>query len=62
MVLIEGITSPSVRDNEGVLDYAQEGGDVAELFGDFCRQNLCMENWEFIMDAMASKVHRLASQ
>ena len=62
MVPIEGPTSPSVRDNEGVLDYAREGGEVAELFGDFCRQSLCMESWDFIMDSMAYKVYRPASQ
>ena len=43
-------------DHEGVLDYAEEGGEVAEVFGDFCRQSLCMESWDFIMDAVAYKV------
>ena len=25
------------------------------MFGDFCRQSLCMESWDFIMDAVACK-------
>lgn len=53
---VEGKTSGRDGDKEGVYDYAQEGGEIAELFGDFCRKNLCMEGWDFIMDAMAYKV------
>lgn len=53
---VEGITSQRGGDNEGVYDYAQEGGAVAELFGDFCRQSLCMESWDFVLDSIAYKV------
>lgn len=60
VVPIEGPTSPSVRSNEGVLDFAREGGEIAELFGDFCRQNLCMESWDFLVDSVAYKVYRSA--
>ena len=61
VVPIEDPKSPSVRDKKGVLDYAKEGGEVSDMFGDFCRQNLCMESWEFIMDSVAYKVYRSAS-
>lgn len=44
-------------DIEGVVDYANEGGEVAEIFGDFCRKSLCMESWDFIVDAVAYKVN-----
>eukprot|EP00904_Undaria_pinnatifida_P000034 jgi/Undpi1/10030/HiC_scaffold_28.g12484.m1 len=55
VVPIESSTTRSVDDHEGVLDYAEEGGEVAEVFGDFCRQSLCMESWDFIMDVVAYK-------
>ena len=56
VVPLEGQSSRSADDNEGVYDYAQEGGEVAEMFGEFCQKSLCMENWEFIMDSVAYKV------
>lgn len=44
-------------DNQrNVYYYAQEGGEVAELFGEFCRKNLCMESWDFVLDSVAYKV------
>lgn len=60
VVPIEVPTSLSVCANEGVLDYAREGGEIAELFGEFCRQTLCMESWEFLVDSVAYKVYRSA--
>lgn len=53
---VEVPTSQSVDDKEGVYDFAQEGGEVAEIFGEFCRKNLCMESWEFIRDSVVYKV------
>lgn len=58
VVPIEGPTCPSALDKRGVLDYAKEGGEVAEMFGEFCKQNLCMESWDFIMVSIAYKVYR----
>lgn len=38
------------------LRYAREGGDLATLFGNFCRHCLCEESWEFIVEAVAYEV------
>lgn len=56
VVPLEGQTSQILDGKEGVYDYAQEGGEVAEVFGEFCRNSLCMESWDFIMDSVAYKV------
>ena len=56
VVPLDGQASQSIDFNEGVYDYAQAGGEVAEIFGEFCRQSLCMESWEFILDSVAFKV------
>lgn len=56
MLPVEVPTSQSVEGNEGVYDFAQEGGEVAEIFGEFCRKSLCMESWEFIRDSVVYKV------
>lgn len=40
----------------GVLEYAREDGAVASLFKAFCKDNLCMDSWEFIVDAAAYEV------
>lgn len=57
VVPVEGLTTRSADiNNEGVLDYAEEGGEVADLFGDFCRRSLCGESWDFILDTVAYKV------
>ena len=62
MVPLEGLISPPGGEIEGAVDYAQEGGEVAEIFGDFCRKSLCMESWDFIVDAVAYKVYDLYFQ
>ncbi|CAN0051108.1 unnamed protein product, partial [Ectocarpus fasciculatus] len=36
---------------EGMLALVREGGDMRERFERFCRTNLCMESWDFIIDA-----------
>lgn len=36
----------------GVVDFAREGGTTAELFEKFCQSSLCMESWDFIVDAV----------
>ena len=45
---------------EGVYELAQKGGEIAEVFGEFCRDSLCMESWDFIIDCMAYKVCTVA--
>lgn len=40
-----------------IYSYAQEGGEVATIFGDYCRKSLCMESWDFVLDSVAYKVH-----
>lgn len=32
----------------GVVALARNGGEMAERFGQFCQQHLCMESWDFI--------------
>lgn len=39
-------------DPDGVVDLAREGGVTAELFGRFCRNNLCMKSWDFVVAAV----------
>eukprot|EP00903_Cladosiphon_okamuranus_P009869 g9375.t1 len=35
------------------LSYAREGGDLATLFGAFCKRYLCEESWDFLLEAVA---------
>lgn len=37
---------------DGVLALASKGGDVCRRFEHFCRENLCMESWYFVVDAV----------
>lgn len=39
-------------DYPGVYKIAKMGGDVAQRFQRFVQENLCMESWEFIVDAV----------
>ncbi|CAN0314603.1 unnamed protein product [Ectocarpus sp. 6 AP-2014] len=44
---------PSSNDDvDGVHALAVKGGDMAERFGRFVQENLCMESWDFIVDAV----------
>lgn len=54
---VQGHYCRSDCDKQGVCDFAHEGGELAKMFGDFCRKNLCMESWDFIMDSVAYEVH-----
>ena len=40
------------QDFHGVLAIASAGGGVADHFAKFCRENLTLESWEFILDAL----------
>ena len=47
-------TSFASREREPTcLRYAREGGEVATLFGEYCRHCLCEESWEFIVEGVA---------
>lgn len=37
---------------DSVLTLARNCGEMGELFGRFCRTNLCMESWDFIVDVI----------
>lgn len=37
----------------GVLDLACSSGDIGVRFGKYCQDNLCLENWEFVLSALA---------
>ena len=49
---------PSGRKRDGVLEYAEEGGEVAAMFESFCARNLCGESWDFIVAARKYEVHK----
>lgn len=34
----------------GVLEIARKGGEMGELLEKFCREHLCLESWDFIVD------------
>lgn len=34
----------------GALPIARAGGEMGDLFGQFCRKHLCMESWDFIVE------------
>ena len=57
---VEGQVYLPIHGKYGVSDFAQKGGEVAEVFGEFCRDSLCIESWDFIMDCMAYKVCTVA--
>lgn len=48
---VEDETS-SNEDVDGVHALAVKGGDMADRFGRFVQENLCMESWDFILDAV----------
>lgn len=39
-------------DVEGSLLLAKNGGNNANLFGKLCQKSLCMESWDFVLDAI----------
>lgn len=41
-----------VADMDGVHALATKGGEMAQRFGRFVQENLCMESWDFIVDAV----------
>lgn len=49
-----GDNSPgdSTDELDGVLEFARKGEATAERFGEFCRVNLCMESWDFIVEVV----------
>lgn len=57
-------TEMTSDDVEGSLCLIKKGGKTANRFGKFCQKNLCMESWDFVLDAvnyeMVSTVGRQA--
>lgn len=51
----------TASDVGGLLALATKGGEMAELFGNFCRRNLTLESWDFIVAALhyEAKVSKL---
>ncbi|CAM9490047.1 unnamed protein product [Ectocarpus sp. 6 AP-2014] len=35
---------------EGVLALVREGGDMSKRFEHYCKTNLCLESWDFLVD------------
>lgn len=52
----DGVIEQVVSDVDGVLTLATAGGEIAEEFERFCRENLCMESWDFIVDVVRYQV------
>ncbi|CAM9190565.1 unnamed protein product [Ectocarpus fasciculatus] len=36
---------------EGVLELVRNGGDMGDRFEHYCKTNLCLESWDFLVDA-----------
>ncbi|CAM9490184.1 unnamed protein product [Ectocarpus sp. 6 AP-2014] len=36
---------------ERVLALVREGGDMSKRFEHYCKTNLCLESWDFLVDA-----------
>ncbi|CAM9499242.1 unnamed protein product [Ectocarpus sp. 8 AP-2014] len=52
VVPVEEVFTVQASDECGVLRLASGGGELAEQFGIFCRENLCMESWDFLVDVV----------
>eukprot|EP00752_Nemacystus_decipiens_P012960 g11469.t1 len=55
VVPVEAIDSDTFEAGSGVdglLSLATAGGEMAELFSKFCRRNLTIESWDFILAAL----------
>ncbi|CAM9428542.1 unnamed protein product [Ectocarpus sp. 12 AP-2014] len=35
---------------EGVLALVREGGDMSKRFEHYCKTNLCLESWDFLVE------------
>lgn len=46
----------SEDDSRGVLFFAREGGAIRDDFATFVEENLCIENWDFIMATVEYEV------
>lgn len=45
-------TEMTSDDVDGSLCLAKNGGKTANRFGKFCQKSLCMERWDFVLDAV----------
>lgn len=45
-------TEMTSGDLGGSLCLARNGGKTAKRFGKFCQKSLCMESWDFVLDAV----------
>ncbi|CAM9668711.1 unnamed protein product, partial [Ectocarpus fasciculatus] len=52
VVPVEDILVVPASDVCDVLRLASSGGELAQQFGNFCRENLCMESWDFLVDVV----------
>lgn len=52
----DDIPMEPISDTDGVLEIASKGGISSDRFGEFCRKNLCMESWDFIVEAVQYQV------
>lgn len=56
---VNPIADAETAEVNGILILTSENthADVGELFGQFCRKYLCMESWEFILEAVHYQVN-----
>lgn len=51
-----------VNDFPGLHEIAKTGGEMAQRFGRFVQENLCMESWDFILDAVQYEMVSVTAQ
>ncbi|CAB1110052.1 unnamed protein product [Ectocarpus sp. CCAP 1310/34] len=52
VVPVDETVAVSALDVDGVVGLASSVGEMAEQFGKFCRENLCMESWDLLVDVV----------
>lgn len=48
--VLDNIDVMVTSDTDGVIALATKGGEICLKFGAFCRNHLCQESWDFIVD------------
>ncbi|CAN0184313.1 unnamed protein product, partial [Ectocarpus sp. 4 AP-2014] len=53
VVPVEDVFTVQASEECDLLRLASGGGELAQQFGEFCRENLCMESWDFLVDVVS---------
>lgn len=56
---VDPVADAEMAEVNGILILTSENthADLGKLFGQFCRKYLCMESWEFILEAVRYQVN-----